>query len=333
MNTTLIRREVGELDANSTESGLLVAVCIITYNRPNGLRRLIEAIDRLEFASNPATKVSIVVVDNDPGGAALELCDELAARIRWPLKAVIEPRRGIPFARNTALAHVPQEAEFVAFIDDDEVPTESWLDSLLSVQMAYQADVVTGPVLPHFMTEPPRWMADGGFFNRMRRPTGTRLDTASTNNTIVRASVLRTLGITFNERMAYTGGTDTHFFLRIARAGYVIVFAEDAIVYEWVPPSRMTAKWILQRAFRLGNTLSLCERDLAETPTVLVARAVKGAARIVVGLVKVIASPLALGRKFRTTALKGMRQVMFGFGMLAGLIGHRYEEYRKTHDV
>jgi glycosyltransferase involved in cell wall biosynthesis len=64
----------------------------------------------------------------------------------WPLRYVVEPRRGLSFVRNRAISEArAARADFVAFLDDDEVATAPWLTELLRVQGRYAADVVTGP--------------------------------------------------------------------------------------------------------------------------------------------------------------------------------------------
>ena len=46
----------------------------------------------------------------------------------------VEGRRGIPQARNAAVAVALERADFVAFIDDDEVPSPLWLAELLRLR-------------------------------------------------------------------------------------------------------------------------------------------------------------------------------------------------------
>ena len=130
-----------------------VAVCVITHQRPEGLTRLIRALDALSFQKEPPN-LQIIVVDNDSTGSALGVCERLRDDVQWPVEYTREPRRGIPQARNKAVQCAVNQAEFLAFIDDDEVPDMSWLDELLRVQRTHDADVVAGPVVPHFMELP-----------------------------------------------------------------------------------------------------------------------------------------------------------------------------------
>jgi succinoglycan biosynthesis protein ExoM len=306
-----------------------VAVCVITYRRPEGLRRLMNGLNQLVLDKSALPDLEIVVVDNDPAGSAQAFCEGAKLNLRWSIKYFVEPRRGIPYARNTAIACAGPDVDFVAFVDDDEVPQPSWLDELLYVQRSYDADVVYGAVLPHFEDDVPDWVVKGQFFEhpmvRARYPTGHPLELAETNNVLVRSEVFREMGDLFDERLALTGGSDIHFFKRVFRAGYRIVWAADATVYDWVPRSRSNARWILQRAYRVGNMASR-ELEMGLEPTVSgrLMPVVKGVGRIVQGLL-LIPMSLVLGRHVFVWAL---HWVCYGVGRLTGIIGLRYEEYR-----
>ena len=318
-----------EGDARSREAR--VAVCVITYNRPEGLRRLLEGLDRLTFAGDPPPAVEIVLVDNDPAGLA---CAPYESRDgsstgRWPLRCYVEPRRGIPYARNRSVAGVEEGVDFVAFVDDDEVPEPGWLDELLHVQQLYDADVVAGPVVRHFDEPVPAWVAKGKFFEKRRYPTGHPVKFVDTANALVRNDILGRMDKHFDERMALNGGDDTHLFLRIHRAGYRMVWADGAIVHELIPKSRANTGWLLRRAYRLGNSLTLCEIDLYPSFSVRVVRVAKAAGRIARGLLLVPVSPLLGWHAF----VRAVQDISRGAGMLAGLAGVVYEEYRRTHGM
>ena len=175
---------------------------------------------------------------------------------------------------------MPGDADFVAFLDDDEIACREWLAELLRVQRSTGADVVTGTVLPAFEVDPPTWMVDGGFFERRRYPTGHRLPYARTSNVLIAAPVIAAAGpAPFAEALALNGGDDTHFFMRAHDQGFSIVWADDAVVHETIPASRLSARWLLMREYRRGNTLSLCLRDLHDSPVPPRAAGRPGAAR------------------------------------------------------
>lgn len=304
-----------------------VSVCVITYLRPQGLERLLSGLNRLDFEKSPVPQLDVVVVDNDPEGSAKPVCDRLASTLRWKVRYRLEPKRGISFARNAAVAEAGAGSDFVAFIDDDEVPEPSWLDELLHVQQRFEADVVSGPVLRDFESEVEPWVVRGGFFDDPRFRTGDAVEHPATNNVLIRSEIFAGLDEPFDARFALAGGEDTHFFLRLARDGRKMVWADDALVREWVPPSRARVAWILKRAFRRGNTWSICERELRPSMRVMGVRIAKGTARIALGALTLPVAA-AMGRH---SVVKSLQNMWFGAGNLAGLLGYRYQEYRVIH--
>lgn len=303
-----------------------VAVCVITFRRPKLLARLLTVLASLTFHKAPEPDVKIIVVDNDPDGAGREICDAHRATLRWPLVYAIEPRRGIPAARNRCIELAGPETRWIAFIDDDEWPESQWLDELLDTQRRFDADVVAGPVLGTLSSDSPEWIREGRFFQPLRRATGRAIDKFGTGNVLLRHETLRTVGL-FEERMALAGGSDTQLAMRLQAEGCRMVWSDEAVAYEQVPPTRMSAAWLLQRAYREGNTISLCERSLLAGSTARAMRAAKGLGRIVRGLGRM---PVSVVRG-RAGVVASLREVCRGAGMLTGLMGRVYEEYQMIH--
>ena len=267
------------------------------------------------------------MVDNDSGGSACAALERDNPVRNWPLGCHVEPRRGISHARNRAISAVESGVDFVAFVDDDEVPEPRWLDELLRVRREHDADAVAGPVLRYFDELPPAWISKGGFFKKRRYRTGEPVKYVDTANALVRRELFEGQDRPFDERLAFTGGEDTHFFLRAHRAGRKMVWADGAAVHELIPRSRANAGWILRRAYRLGNSLAFCEMDLDPSASTLALRSAKAIVRIFRGLLLVPVS-CVLGRH---ACIKALQDVYRGVGMLAGLAGITHEEYRKTH--
>ena len=303
-----------------------VDIAIATYRRPRGLGRLLAGLGRLRFPAD-APDLRVVVVDNDPDGAAGAVCERAQARLGLPLVHRVEARRGIPQARNAAVAAALGRADFLAFIDDDEVPSPLWLAELLRVQAATGADAVTGPCLPLLEEPVARWVERGAFFARPRHATGARLGQAFTHNVLVRTRALAGLDSLFDERMALSGGSDVELFRRLAALGHTIVWADEALVFEWVPRSRANARWILDRAFRVGTSSAFVDRHRREHPV--------GAARLLAHggwCIAKAATLLPLGvLRGRAGAVGALRLAAFGAGRLSGLAGFRREEYRVVH--
>ena len=304
-----------------------VAICIITFRRPEGLKRLLDSLNRLEFKQQPAPDLQLVVVDNDSAGLAHAYCQRIRSEMKWPMLSCVEPRRGIAAARNTSFAHAPKDMEFVAFVDDDEYVEPGWLEGLLRTQQAHDADVVAGAVVAEYEEGIPDWVKQGGFFQRHRFRTGDRLKLCATCNVLVRASVLQKLETVFDERFSLTGGEDTHLFLRLHVAGCKMVFANDAIVHELVPASRANVRWLTMRAYSGGSIRSRCEQAVAPSWASRCRRLATGVARMGQGLCLMVPG-CVLGPAMR---VRGLHWLFVGMGMIAGLVGARCEQYRQVH--
>lgn len=303
-----------------------VAVCVVTYRRPEGLARLLGALDA-QALPEPAPDVRVVVVDNDPDESARAVCRDVALRLGLALTYATEKRRGIPQARNAALALVLGDADLVAFVDDDCEPGPDWLAQLLRALSAHGADAATGPHRPRFERTPPPWIEQGRFFESPRRPDGARLATAYTHNALVRVGALTALGALFEERLALAGGSDAELFRRLARAGHRIVWAEAAVVVEHVPASRATLAWIVRRAFRVGTSTAFVDR-LHDGAWRAVPRALLHGAWC---LAKGGGGLVTAAVRGRAAAVHALRLAVYGAGRIAGAFGVLTREYAVTH--
>ncbi len=220
-----------------------VALSVLTFQRPVGLRRALESIGRLELPVDNSTEVEVVVVvvDNDAAGSAAAVVQAIEASYPWPLHYVVQPDRGIPQARNLAVA-VARElgGDLLGFIDDDEEPASDWFVRSLESSQRTGAHVVMGRSMPVFHGDPPQWVMQGRFFERPRFATDEpiRWNYARTSGVLISMKSFPPLERPFDERLRLTGGSDTRFFQCVERAGGIIVWADDAVVLDHVPASR-----------------------------------------------------------------------------------------------
>jgi len=311
----------------ASEGNVRVAICVATYLRPEGLQRLLVALASAALPSRAPT-VDVVVVDNDSKGSARELCESAREWLPFDLHYTIEKRRGIPQARNAALAVAMPFADFVVFTDDDVEPAADWLSELLRVQALYQADVVTGPNPPRFLEGPSSCIREGRFFDGEPRATGTLVDMAATHNVLVRCGVFEKMDPLFDERLPLQGCDDTEFFRRVAHAGHCMVWAQDALAYECIPASRATLRWLLNRSYRIANGRgSTALRSLEGlTGAQVFTNGLKCLARGGVHF-----SIAVLLRRGVVARVEALQRVASGAGWLSGLFGFRYDEYRRVH--
>ena len=301
-----------------------VAICVCTFRRRRGLDRLLAGLADLEFRRTARPEIVVVVVDNDLAPSAEPVVDEWRPRFPWRLDFRHEPRRGLVWARNACLEAVPETADWIAFIDDDEWPEVQWLDELLAVARCQHAEIVGGPVRPRFAAPVPGWIERGGFFEIGPYRDGTPTTFIATNNALVSAAAVRRHGWRFLPVFNLTGGEDQHFFLRAVEQGCRAVTAGGAVVWETVAPDRTNLRWLLRRKFRMGTTLATI--DLLRSNggrRVKLRRAGKAAGRVALGCCQL---PLALPEG-KAGLAKALGNAAWGLGSFAGLLGVRYQEY------
>jgi succinoglycan biosynthesis protein ExoM len=303
-------------------SDIRVAVCICTFRRQKLLRELLCGMAQLTFRKVPVPRLEIIVVDTpDDSGSAQEICE--TACLPWPIKYVVEPRRGLTYARNRAIAEAGS-VNFLAFIDDDEVPSAQWLDEHLWAQAEFAADVVSGPALPKYASEVANWVKGGGFFDRQVRATGTPRRACPTNNVLVGTHVFKRVP-KFDDTFALSGAEDIDFFLRVSKAGHRIVWSQEAVVFESVSATRGTVGWIIRREYQTGNGCIFAEAALDNRLRSWMLRFCKAWGHVVIGSVSAIGRCVLLDR---AGVVRHLRRVTLGIGMLAALVGHRFLAYQ-----
>lgn len=304
-----------------------IAVCVATCRRPHGLRRLLESLAALDPV--PGADPFVVIVDNDAaesGRAALHAVREAG----FPLAVHydVEPERNIARARNRSVAIAREHgADWLAFVDDDEVVVPGWLAALCAAADRYHGEVISGAKRPQCPEGTPAWLVRGHFYGQNEQRTGVELDVAHTGNALVATRVLAALPEPFDPRFGLTGGSDSHLFMRLNRHGVRIVSAGDALTFEHIPATRARPQWVLRRAFRVGNTAILCERGMPPGEGRLWSRLAKATARLALG---VAGLPLALLRG-RGAGMDAAWNIVYGLGAWAGLFGFRYLEYSRVH--
>jgi succinoglycan biosynthesis protein ExoM len=235
-----------------------IVVCICTFQRPSMLGRLLSCLE-MQRSANRFTW-SAVVVDNDAGESARATVEAFRARSRMSVSYTVVAEQNIACARNAAVDRA--EGTYIAFIDDDEFPSEDWLILLLETCRGYNADGVLAPVLPHFETPPPQWVMKGRVFDRPMHTTGHWLnwENTRTGNVLFRNAVFSAPDARFNPLFS-SGGEDREFFRRMIAKGFRFVWCAEAAVLETVPAFRWDLSFLFRRALLRGQTAVLHDRS------------------------------------------------------------------------
>jgi glycosyltransferase involved in cell wall biosynthesis len=295
------------------KSARITLVGVPTGGQPEDLRRLLTAL-----ASDYAARVDVrlLVVDNSADGTARTVFEACTADFGERGRYVHEPRRGYANVRNAVIGNIG-DADAIAMIDDDEVPTSGWLDQLWAAQERTGADVVAGPIARELPPGVPAWYADSGVFGleAPNFPEGGEMPWCATNNTLVLTEVLGRVPEGFDPKFNPMSGEDTHFFMRAQLRGCKIVWTHTAVVREFLTPNRFNRRWIFQRAIRAGNSRAITEFELVGGTKTRIARAAKTLGLFGLGLSSAVVAGL---RRDRALGLRALHRLGLAYGMALG---------------
>lgn len=296
-----------------------ISVCIASFERPRGLLRLLESLTA--FAACPHFRLEVIVVDNSERATARPVVEAMQERLPG-LRYFVEPVQNISLARNRATAEA--RGTWVAFIDDDEVAGAAWLHAYWQGAQAQPADGYFGPVLTRLETAPPAWLQPELLLSHPRPPHGSELgrEHTRTTNAFIRRALFAVQR--FDPAYGITGGGDYELFARMLDAGAVFRWCDGAESFEYYGADRLTLRWLLQRAFRGGNTYTLVDRQRRPQPAHQILQVLKAIAGVALFA---LATPFAALRG-RHRAVRCLQRACVQLGHLWAFVGGRYEEYR-----
>ncbi len=202
------------MTAPSDHSKPRLSVAVSTYKRPDGLRRLLEAL-RPQVEGRTSREV-IVVNDGSHDAAYEAVAQEFSDIVSYH---ALPQNAGIARARNEVAARA--RGAFVVFTDDDCVPPASWLDWLEArLDANPELDLVVGTTRPRTPDRPRFIERVNGHYELIPAPHGTRsVPLFATANVAIRRELFERVG-GFGFAQEFPGaGEDTELSSRLAAAG------------------------------------------------------------------------------------------------------------------
>jgi succinoglycan biosynthesis protein ExoM len=318
-------------------------ICIgaATYRRPGMLRALLESYLRMTIPED--AEAVFLVIDNDALGPARGIFEEFEKRLP-PGRGgayVVECAPGIPLARNRALSEaLAMGADFLTFVDDDETVDVHWLAALFGAARARGLELVGGPVQPVLPHEAVGFWRRAMFRglkarrDRLARRAGRRMEQGReaeiavvTNNWLIDLAWVRRTGLRFDERLRYSGGSDTVFFRDAHQAGIKSGWCPRAVVYEMIPPERLSYGYQYGRA-RDQAMNAHYRRFPTFAARHLIPSTASAGLKILGGLWTLFLGPFTRGR----TLLSSARGMGWGVGRMRAMCGARSELYKSVRE-
>ncbi|SFA76291.1 hypothetical protein SAMN05421688_0684 [Poseidonocella pacifica] len=306
-----------------------IGVGAITRQRPAMFGELLDSFAKMSLPEG--ADVIFLFAENDERLSMEAQVAAFAERTGHRALIELEPRPGIPMARNKVLDMALREGcDLLTFVDDDELVRPDWLESLVTGAQARDLDLAGGPI--HY-TAPSGHMSywnracfdfllDRGKKRNHIRAKAVEKGTDEifpvyTNNWCARLSTVRELGLRFDERLQFTGGSDTRFSLDLAAAGGKVGWVPDAIVEEPTPQKRLLPGYQFTRARdQAANSVRLRSLPLRRILPYAVSRYFDA--------ILVAISALFLGKHH---LIRAIYKVGMGTGRIKGYFGRESQHY------
>jgi glycosyltransferase involved in cell wall biosynthesis len=202
----------------------LASIVIPTRNRPLAIER---CLDALAVQTMPSGSFEVIVVD-DGSEAALALEPERWSA-KFDLKLVRQNNTGPAGARNRGVAEA--RGEFLAFTDDDCLPTPTWLEKLIAALRENPDAMVGGSTFNglknDLFAETSQLIVEMAYDHFNRDPANSYFF-ASNNMAMAREGFLAIGG--FDRAFGCVGAEDRDFCDRWRMNGRTLVWARNALI-------------------------------------------------------------------------------------------------------
>lgn len=222
-----------------------ISVIVVTHNRFKEVKEAINGL--LNQTSKP---FEILLIDNSTPPIKLNVDFKNLKVIR------IDTSIGLSDARNIGIKS--SFGEYIAFIDDDCIPTEDWLGEIQKgIQKGYA--ILGGPLLPKFEVEPPDWWTakDFGHQAGVGNAYGQHIWGA---NMVFSKKVFDKVGL-FDSKLGRQKGklyaNEDTVLINSAMKYFDSLFLPQAIVYHHVPARRLNLRYILSWSYYTGKSLKI----------------------------------------------------------------------------
>lgn len=242
-----------------------VSVVICTYSL-NTYEALIESIESVRSQTYDNTEIIVVVDGSQP------LYNQISAKYDSVITLLNDENVGLSKSRNRGVERA--SGDIIAFLDDDAVADERWIEELVSVYNNREATAVGGQMVgdwvagkPSFLPEEFYWLV--GVTHRGFAKPGEEVRNTFGSNISFRREVFEEIG-EFDPELGRRGSLniqaeETIFCVRMRDIfGHGVIYNPDAIVAHKVFDYRTEPKWLLKRAFWQGYSKRVMQQLIVE---------------------------------------------------------------------
>ena len=237
-----------------------ITVILCTYNRCQSLGKTLESL--LGSTLPAPMEWEVLVVDNNSKDQTRNVVEEFARRHEGRFQYLFERQQGKSYALNAGIRAA--QGEVLAFIDDDVIAAEGWLQNLTANMRDNEWAGAGGPVLPPADFSRPPWLSSTSSFAwgplaefHPSIEVGQMTLSPVGANMAFRKWVFQKHGY-FREDLGPRPGNqirseDIEFGRRLIEAGERLRYEPSAVVYHPVTNARLQKKYFLAWWFDKGR--------------------------------------------------------------------------------
>lgn len=244
---------------------LRVSVCICAFNAADRIGLVLEA---LGAQTDQTARWDVVIVDNASRDGTAEVVEKaIAEYLPTRARCVSEPQPGLMYARRAATNEA--RGEFIAFLDDDNIPAADYLERLLEVLLLHpHAGILGGRVWPEWVGEPEPLGKAVAFFalaacDHGEEPFAYKEVTGGPAGAgmVVRRALMKAIFeeaslvgvVTGRVGSVLTGSDDTALVVRAHQLGYEVRYEPLLVLKHRIPASRTTREYLLKLYEGIGR--------------------------------------------------------------------------------
>ena len=207
-----------------------ISIIVCTLNRAGSLENTLASVADA-IRNVPNAEVEVVLVNNSSTDNTQDVIESWAELMQFQVKPILESRKGLSFARNTAVAY--SSGKILVFTDDDCTLNGDYLVRMLEHYERDSEPVIRGGRVE--LGDP----TDQPFSILLGDQTLRRTDLTSLGGFIIGANmtmareVFKSVGLfdtRFGAGAIFMAGEDTDFIYRAHRAGIPVEYVPDMIV-------------------------------------------------------------------------------------------------------
>jgi glucosyl-dolichyl phosphate glucuronosyltransferase len=239
----------------------MISVAICTWNNAATLAMTLESLRGLVCPS--ALEYEILVIDNNSTDHTGAVIQKFATTFASTFRSVVEPRQGLSYARNRAIAEA--RGDIICFIDDDAVVDDGLLEAHAAAYRADESVVAVGGRIQLRWPENfarPSWLApqlDSYLSGLDLGPECKEIEYPLYPygcNMSVRRCIAQEIGgfcvRLGRKKYSLISNEERHFFFRIYERKGRVMYVPTAIVHHVIPVERLSKEFFVRRGYAQG---------------------------------------------------------------------------------